>query len=101
MTKGSPTLEKAVKMEKDLGYSEPPYYPRPTLLSLAAAYIKKGEFEKAESCYEKILDKHPNSAIAYWGQMKLYKAQKQQDKYEGIKSTFDAITQYGDKAVFK
>ncbi|MEH6763087.1 MAG: hypothetical protein V7655_01200 [Aequorivita antarctica] len=99
--KGIPTLEKAVKMEKDLGYSEPPYYPRPTLLSLAAAYIKKGEFEKAESCYEKILDKHPNSAIAYWGQMKLYKAQKQQDKYEGIKSKFDAITQYGDKAVFK
>ena len=99
--KGIITLEKAVKMEKDLGYSEPPYYPRPTLLSLAAAYTKKGDYEKAESCYGKILDKHPNSSIAYWGLMKLYKNRKQQDKYEGIKSEFDNITQYGDKAVFK
>ncbi len=99
--KGIPTLEKAVEMEKDLGYSEPPYYPRPTLLSLAAAYAKKGDYEKAESCYEKMLDKHPNSAIAYWGLMKLYKDQKQQDKYAGIKTKFDAVIQYGDKDIFK
>ena len=99
--KGILTLEKAVKMESDLGYSEPPYYPRPTLLSLAAAYAKKGDYEKAESCYVKMLDKHPNSAIAYWSLMKLYKDQKQQDKYAGIKSKFDAVTEYGDKDVFK
>jgi len=99
--KGITTLKKAVKMEKDLGYSEPPYYPRPTLLSLAAAYIQKGAYEKAESSYEKILGKHPNSSLAYWGLMKLYKKTKQQDKYEGIKSKFDAVIQYGDKDVFR
>lgn len=99
--KGIITLEKAVKMEKDLGYSEPPYYPRPTLLSLADAYIKKGEYEKAVSSYEKILDKHPNSSLAYWGLMKLYKKMDQQDKYVEIKSKFDDITQYGDKDIFK
>lgn len=99
--KGIITLEKAVKMEKDLGYSEPPYYPRPTLLSLADAYIKKGEYEKAVSSYEKILDKHPNSSLAYWGLMKLYKKMEQQDKFQDIKSKFDAITQYGDKDIFK
>ncbi len=98
---GIEVLKKAVEMEKDLGYSEPPYYPRPTLLSLADAYAKKGEYEKAESCYEKILDKHPNSSIAYWGLMKIYKKMKKQDKYEGIKSKFDNITQYGDKGIFK
>lgn len=99
--KGIITLEKAVKMEKDLGYSEPPYYPRPTLLSLAAAYAKKGAYEKAVSSYEKILEKHPNSSLAYWGLMKLYKKMELQDKYEGIKLKFDDITQYGDRAVFK
>jgi tetratricopeptide (TPR) repeat protein len=98
---GIEVLKKAVKMEKDLGYSEPPYYPRPTLLSLADAYAKKGEYIKAESCYGKILDKHPNSSIAYWGLLRIYKKMKQQDKYEGIKSKFDTITQYGDKDIFK
>ena len=99
--KGIEVLKKAVEMEKNLGYSEPPYYPRPTLLSLAGAYAKKGDYEKAESCLVKILDKHPNSSIAYWGLMKLYKKMKQQDNYEGIKSKFDYITQYGDKDIFK
>jgi tetratricopeptide (TPR) repeat protein len=99
--KGIEVLKKAVKMERDLGYSEPPYYPRPVLLSLADAYIKNGEYEKAEASYKKILHKHPNSSIAYWGLMKLYKKLKQQDNYEGIKSKFDAVIQYGDKEVFK
>ena len=98
---GIKILEKAVKMEKDLGYSEPPYYPRPSLLSLADAYAKKGEYDKAESCYGKILDKHPNSTMAYWGLMTLYKKMKQQKKYMGIKLKFDNITQYGDKDIFK
>lgn len=98
---GIKILEKAVKMEKDLGYSEPPYYPRPTLLSLADAYAKKGEYDKAESCYGKILDKHPNSTMAYWGLMTLYKKMKQQEKYMGIKSKFDNIAQYGDKDIFE
>jgi tetratricopeptide (TPR) repeat protein len=87
-------------MEKDLGYSEPPYYPRPTLLSLASAYSLKGAYKKAESCYEKILDKHPNSSIAYWGLMKLYKEDGQKDKYEMVKVKFENITKYGDRGVF-
>ncbi|MFT4831675.1 MAG: tetratricopeptide (TPR) repeat protein [Psychroserpens sp.] len=99
--KGIEVLKKAFKMEKDLGYSEPPYYPRPTLLSLADAYIKNRDFENAESSYKKILDKHPNSSIAYWGLMKMHKKLKQKDKYEEVKSKFDMVTQYGDKEVFK
>ncbi len=62
--KGIQILEKAVEMEKDLGYSEPPYYPRPTLLSLGTAYSKMGDFKKAESSYEKRLEKHPNRSLA-------------------------------------
>lgn len=97
---GIKTLEKAVKMEKDLGYSEPPYYPRPTLLSLASAYIISGDYKKAEDCYERMLDKHPNSAIAYWGLMKMYKKNGEKDKYEMVKAKFENITQYGDRDVF-
>jgi hypothetical protein len=33
--------------------------------------------------------------------MKIYKKMKKPDKYEGIKSKFDHITQYGDKDIFK
>ena len=88
-------------MEKDLGYSEPPYYPRPTLLSLGSSYIKRGEYKKAESSYEKVLVKHPNSSLAHCGLMKLYKESGQQDEYEMIESKFENITQYGDRYIFK
>ena len=88
-------------MEKDLGYSEPPYYPRPSLLSLADAYIKNGAYEQADSCYREILVKHPNSAMANWGLMKLYKDLKQQDKYDAVAPIFYAVTQYGDRNIFK
>jgi tetratricopeptide (TPR) repeat protein len=98
--KGIQILEKAVKMEKDLGYSEPPYYPRPTLLSLGAAYSKMGDFKKAESSYKKILEKHPNSSLAYWSLMQLYKESGQPGKYETVKKKFENIVQFGDKDIF-
>ena len=98
---GVKTLEKAVEMEKDLGYSEPPYYPRPTLLSLATAYSSMGDHDKAESCLERIFDKHPNSAMAYWGLMKLYQETGQQEKYAAAKTEFENITQFGDRDAFK
>ena len=100
-TKGIQTLEKAVKMEKDLGYSEPPYYPRPTLLSLASAYRSKGDYKNAESSYEKILEKHPNSSMAYWGLMNVYNENEQKDKYKMIRKKFESVTKYGDREVFK
>jgi len=99
--KGIEVLKKAVEMEKNLGYSEPPYYPRPTLLSLADAYVKKGDYGNAEFSYRKILNKHPNSSIAYWELLKIYKKIKKQDEYEVIKSKFDNVIQYGDKDIFK
>jgi tetratricopeptide (TPR) repeat protein len=98
---GIETLEKAVKMEKDLGYSEPPYYPRPTLLSLASAYGKMGDYEKAESSLQKIFDKHPNSPMAYWGLMKLYQETGRHDKYETVHTKFENIIQFGDRDAFK
>ena len=94
-------LEMAAKMEKELGYTEPPYYPRPVLLSLANAYILNKEFDKAEECYNKLLEKHPNSSLAYWGLMKLYKNRKETDKYLAVKIKFDDVTQYGNREVFK
>ena len=97
---GIKVLEKAVQMERDLGYSEPPYYPRPVLISLASAYLKTGDHEKAASSYHKILEKHPNSSLAYWGLMKVYKASKQQDLYKKAKLQFEDVTRYGDRDVF-
>lgn len=99
--KGIETLEKAVKMEKDLGYSEPPYYPRPTLISLATAYLNHSHYEKAAECYNKIMQKHPNSAMAYWGLMNVYKAEKEKTKYAEAKTNFDLVTQYGNRSVFR
>ncbi|MFH6768993.1 tetratricopeptide repeat protein [Gaetbulibacter aquiaggeris] len=99
--KGIATLVKAVKMEKDLGYSEPPYYPRPALLSLAEAYIKNNQFDKAEACYHQMLEKHPNSAIANWKLMQLYKLTNKKDLLKLTTSKFKDVTQYGNREIFK
>ncbi len=61
------TLNDAAERERDLGYWEPPHYTRPILESLAAAYIRAGEYEKAINAYERILDVRPNSGFAYLG----------------------------------
>ena len=65
-------LEKAADMEKELGYSEPPYYPRPVLITLASVYVKQKQHDKAIECYNLLLDKHPNSSWAYWGLTEVY-----------------------------
>lgn len=74
--------------------------PVPALISLASAYLKTGDYEKAASSYHKILEKHPNSSMAYWGLMKVYKASKQQDQYKNAKLQFEEVTRYGDRVVF-
>ncbi|MBD2702292.1 tetratricopeptide repeat protein [Spirosoma sp. BT702] len=94
------TLEKAQKKEKDLGYSEPPTYARPVLISLAEAQLRAGHADKAITAYQDLLKQHPNSANAYWGLYKIYKQQKNVAQTSHYATRLHDVTQYGDTSLF-
>lgn len=93
-------LEKAAKKEDDLGYSEPPSYARPVLISLAETHLNAKQYGKAIAAYQKLLERHPHSANGYWG---LYKAYRQQGNAPKAKEYADRLKEaarYGDKGLF-
>jgi tetratricopeptide (TPR) repeat protein len=60
-------LNKALEIEKELSYQEPPPYSRPVAESIALAHLRAGEFEKSRQVYENILSVRPNSGFALFG----------------------------------
>ncbi|UTA66933.1 tetratricopeptide repeat protein [Emticicia sp. 21SJ11W-3] len=94
------TLELATQKEEDLGYSEPPTYARPVLISLAEAHLKAGKFEKAEKTYQQLLNKHPNSANGIWGLCKVYKQKNDHHKLHEYQEKLNEVLKYGDKSLF-
>lgn len=93
-------LKKAQKREDDLGYSEPPTYARPVLISLAEAYQLASQPDKAIAAYNELLKRHPNTANAYWGLYKVYKQQGNADKAQHYAARLREVAQYGDKSLF-
>jgi len=93
-------LEKAKQKEEDLGYSEPPTYARPVLISLAEAHLKAGKTEKAEKTYQELLKKHPKSANGIWGLYKVYKQTNDAHKLHEYQAKLEEILKYGDKSLF-
>ena len=60
-------LERAIQMERVLGYGEPPHYSRPVAESLAAVHLRAGDHERALRAYEQVLAERPNSGHAWFG----------------------------------
>jgi len=93
-------LEKAKKKEDDLGYSEPPSYARPVLISLAEAHLKAKKYDKAIAAYSALLERHPNSANAYWGLYNVFKQTGDSSKANDYATRLKTIAQFGDKTLF-
>ncbi|WP_128543302.1 tetratricopeptide repeat protein [Larkinella soli] len=93
-------LETARKKEDDLGYSEPPSYARPVLISLAEAHRRAGKPDQAVAAYKDLLKRHPNSANAYWGLYKTYRQQGDQARAREAADRLRQVAQYGDKGLF-
>ena len=93
-------LEKAQTKEKELGYSEPPGYVRPILLSIASAHERAGKFDKAVEIYQSLLLKRPNSANAYFGLAKAYRETGDQIKSKEFEEKLRDVTKYGDKDIY-
>lgn len=82
--KGFKRLQEAARLEKELGYAEPPIYHRPILLSLAQAYQRAKRWNKAREIYQKLLEERPNSGFALYGLAQTWEAEGQ--RAEAIKA---------------
>ncbi|MDJ1486261.1 tetratricopeptide repeat protein [Cytophagaceae bacterium YF14B1] len=93
-------LEKAKQKEDDLGYSEPPSYARPVLISLAETHLKARQYDKAIKAYEQLLERHPNTANGLWGLYKVYKQKGDSVNTKKYAALLAQVVQYGDKTLY-
>lgn len=94
-------LVDANKKELELGYGEPPTYPRPVFLNLAATYTKTKKYNLAIAGLEELLKVHPNGAPALFAMYKVYKEKGDELKAKEYANRLKETTQFGDKGLFK
>ncbi len=85
----------------DLGYGEPPSYPRPVVISLANVYAKTAKYDKAIAGLEELLKIHPNGAPALYGLYKIYKQKGDEVKAKEYGDRLKSTIEFGDKNLFK
>lgn len=90
-------LADAAEREKNLGYWEPPHYPRPVLESLGEAYLRAGKFADAVSAFEKVLTTRPKSGFAYAGIARVYEKAKDKAKADEARRQLAAPWKNADK----
>ncbi len=93
-------LELANQKEEQLGYSEPPTYARPALISLAETHLDAGRYELAEAAYRKLLVRHPNTANGLWGLYKVYKAKGDRENAGLHRDKLNGVIGGEDNALF-
>jgi tetratricopeptide (TPR) repeat protein len=70
-------FQKAVAIQDDLPYLEPPYWYYPVRQSLGAALLQHGRPDEAERVFRKALEEFPNNAWALYGLREALKIQGQ------------------------
>ncbi|HLB15316.1 MAG TPA: tetratricopeptide repeat protein [Burkholderiales bacterium] len=65
-------LERAVAIEDNLAYSEPPFWYYPVRQSLGGALVLAGELDRAESVFRASLARQPHNGWALYGLTQVY-----------------------------
>jgi tetratricopeptide (TPR) repeat protein len=60
-------FDRALALEADMLYTEPPPYPRRILEPLARRALRNRDFKTAETLYRQLLEHEPGSGRALWG----------------------------------
>lgn len=92
---GLRALRKAVELEDQLAYDEPPSWIQPVRHALGAALLQQKRAEEAERVYRKDLEHHPNNGWALWG---LARSLEMQGKSEAAEQSFRAHQQVWHRA---
>jgi hypothetical protein len=89
-------FDRALALEADMLYTEPPPYPRPILEPVARRALRNLDFKTAETHYRQLLEHEPGSGRALWGlaealagQEKTAEAQPFRDQFRKVWANAD------------
>ena len=89
-------LEKAVRMQDSLAYTEPPDWYFPTRHFLAAALLAAGRPAEAEAVYWADLRQNPDNGFALFGLVQALQIQGRSDAAAAVRARFDTAWQSAD-----
>lgn len=90
------SLRDAVKMEEELPYMEPPYWPIPVRHYLGDVLLAAGRYGDAEEEYRADLVRYPHNGWALFGLAKSLRAQEKVREAEEVERRFKAAWTYAD-----
>ena len=89
-------FKKAVALQDDLPYTEPPFWYYPTRQSLGRVLIEAGKLEEAEAVFKKDLEEYPRNGWSMFGLYKVLEIQGKTEEAKQYKDKFDIIWQLSD-----
>ncbi len=85
-------LQRAVELEDQLSYMEPPEWHYPVREALGGALLRAGNFTDAEETLRKDLEQHPRNGRSLFGLLEALKAQQKTVSVEWVSKEFgDAL----------
>ncbi len=90
------SLADAVKLEEELPYNEPPFWPIPIRHYLGAALLKAGKPGKAEAAYRADLAKNPRNGWALFGLMQSLRAQRKSREANDLEKQWHQAWEHAD-----
>ena len=88
--------EKAVEVQDELYYGEPPEWFYPVRESLGAALLLNGQADRAEAVFRVDLEQYPRNPRSLFGLVKALEAQHKTESLEEVRREFDAAWQNAD-----
>ncbi|CUS36999.1 conserved hypothetical protein [Candidatus Nitrospira nitrificans] len=89
-------LADAVKLEEELPYSEPPFWPIPIRHYLGAVLLKAGQPDKAEAVYRADLAKNQQNGWAQFGLMQSLRAQRKGREADAMEKQWKQVWEHAD-----
>ena len=89
-------FKKAVALQDELPYTEPPFWYYPTRQSLGRVLIEADKLEEAEAVFKKDLEDYPRNGWSMFGLYKVLEIQGKTEEAKRYKDKFDIIWQLSD-----
>ena len=96
IAEGLSLLGKAVSLEDNLRYDEPPGWIIPTRHAYGAALLETGNFQQAEAVFREDLRRLPENGWGLYGLMRSLRALKRPDEADSVEKKFDSTWKLAD-----
>jgi len=93
---GIASFTDAVKLEEELSYTEPPFWPIPIRHYLGAALLRVGQPSKAEAVYRTDLTKNPLNGWSQFGLMQSLRAQEKVREADDVEKQWQQAWEHAD-----